>query len=86
MPIERDGNGPSASGGLHTLGAIDRNAKALGVGAGHEPVLYYLTDRIREVVGTDLYGNDAWTNNAVGGNEANVAVLEKRRRLLSAIL
>ena len=62
--------------GLHTLGVIDKNAKALGVGVGHEPVLYYLTDQIREVVGTDLYGNDAWTNNAVGGNEANAAVLE----------
>jgi len=62
--------------GLHTLGAIDQNAKALGVGAGHEPVLYYLADHIQEVVGTDLYGNDTWTNNAVGGNEANAAVLE----------
>jgi len=62
--------------GLHTLGAIDKKAKALGVGAGHEPVLYYLTDHIREVVGTDLYGNDDWSNNAVGGNEADAAALE----------
>jgi len=62
--------------GLHTLGAIDENAKGLGVGAGHEPLLYYLTDHVREVVGIDLYGNQEWTNNATGGNEADAAILE----------
>ncbi|MBY0574762.1 MAG: class I SAM-dependent methyltransferase [Undibacterium sp.] len=62
--------------GLDQLGAIHANAKGLGVGAGHEPILYYLTDRIAEVVGTDLYGNAAWSGRSVGGNEADAAVLE----------
>ncbi|CCK79578.1 class I SAM-dependent methyltransferase [Desulfobacula toluolica] len=62
--------------GLHTLGAIDAKAKGLGVGAGHEPILYYLADHIAEVTGTDLYGNENWTNNAIGGNEANPSILE----------
>lgn len=62
--------------GLNNLGAIHTKTKGLGVGAGHEPILYYLTDHIAEVTGIDLYGNENWTNNAVGGNEANPYILE----------
>ena len=43
--------------GLHVLGAMTPNARALGVGAGREPVLFYLADRIESVTGIDLYGN-----------------------------
>lgn len=62
--------------GLHKLGMITPESKGLGVGAGHEPVLFYLADRIAEVVGTDLYGNDLWTGNSVGGNEADATALD----------
>jgi SAM-dependent methyltransferase len=60
--------------GLKLLGAIRPEAKALGVGAGHEPLLFYFADRIAEVIGTDLYGNAQWS--ARGGKEADVAILE----------
>jgi len=63
--------------GLKKLNALTPNAKALGVGVGHEPLLYYFSDRIAEVVGTDLYGNDEWTNNVTGGNEAHLDTLKK---------
>jgi len=63
--------------GISKLGALTPDAKALGVGAGHEPILYYLSDRVAEVVGTDLYGNDEWTDNAVGGNEADADTLKR---------
>lgn len=63
--------------GLSKLGMLREDAKALGVGAGHEPILYYLTDRIAKVIGTDLYGNDEWAGNDSGGNEADKEVLQK---------
>lgn len=62
--------------GLDLLGAISPGARGLGVGAGHEPILYYLSDHIAQVTGTDLYGNQDWTDNDVGGNEANPSILE----------
>jgi len=42
--------------GLERLGALGDQTRALGVGAGHECVLYYLANRTRLTVGTDLYG------------------------------
>ena len=41
--------------GLERLGALDDDGIALGVGAGHEYTLYYLANRTRLTVGTDLY-------------------------------
>jgi SAM-dependent methyltransferase len=64
--------------GLQLLGSIQPKAKALGVGAGHEPVLFYLADRIAQVVGTDLYGNREWS--AKGGKEADEAILDDASR------
>lgn len=64
--------------GLELLGAINPGAKALGVGAGHEPVLFFLTDHIAEVVGTDLYGNAEWSK--AGGKEADKTILENAAR------
>jgi SAM-dependent methyltransferase len=42
--------------GLERLGALGEGTRALGVGAGHECVLYYLANRTRLTVATDLYG------------------------------
>ena len=64
--------------GLELLGAIRPDVRGLGVGTGREPLLFYLADRIGEVVGTDLYGNPKWS--AHGGREANTAILNDARR------
>jgi SAM-dependent methyltransferase len=58
--------------GLHKLGAIHPEARALGVGCGREPILYYLADRVRHVVASDLYGGEAWSAN--WGAEADIDV------------
>jgi len=41
--------------GLVRLGQITEQATALGVGAGHEPPIYWLANHIGHVVATDLY-------------------------------
>ena len=63
---------------LETLGAIQPSATALGVGAGHEPVLFYLADRIASVTGLDLYGNEGWSSS--GGREADAGILTNPRQ------
>ena len=42
--------------GLERLGALGLDKTVLGVGAGHEHALYYLANRSRLTVATDLYG------------------------------
>jgi len=42
--------------GLRRLGVLRADAAVLGVGAGHEPVLYWLANHVHWVVATDLYG------------------------------
>ncbi len=64
--------------GFHRLGCIHPDAQGLGVGAGREPLLFYLADRIARVVGTDLYGNAQWSRE--GGREATAELLENPRR------
>jgi SAM-dependent methyltransferase len=44
--------------GLERLGVLGPQTRVLGVGAGHEVVLYYLANRCAEVIGTDLYEGD----------------------------
>ena len=44
--------------GLEQLGVLKPSSRVLGVGAGHECVLYYLANRVRLVVATDLYRGD----------------------------
>ena len=60
--------------GLDRLGMLSPESRGIGVGAGRECVIFWLGDRIGQVVATDLYGNAAWT--AEGGQEADPAVLE----------
>jgi SAM-dependent methyltransferase len=50
--------------GLERLGALGPAKTALGVGAGHERVLYYLANRTALTVGTDLYAGDFATSAA----------------------
>lgn len=42
---------------LERGGVLHEGAMGLSVGAGHEPVLYYLTNRCRWVFATDVYGS-----------------------------
>src|SRR5687767_15223501 len=41
---------------LEDVGKLDERAEVLSVGAGHEHVLYWLANRVRRVVATDIYG------------------------------
>ena len=52
--------------------------RAIGVGAGRECVIFWLGDRLRTVVASDLYGGANWSD--TGGREADPAVLEDPQR------
>lgn len=56
--------------GLRTLRRLAPGAVALGIGAGHEEVIYFLANRIRLVVATDLYEGEYL------GGESHADVLE----------
>jgi SAM-dependent methyltransferase len=44
------------------LGVLGDDARVLGVGAGHEATVYWLTRRVGQVVATDLYeAEDTWS-------------------------
>ena len=60
--------------GLERLDMLQPNHRAIGIGAGRECVIFWLGDRLRKVVATDLYGNAHWSS--IGGQEADSAVLE----------
>lgn len=63
--------------GLSQLGMITPTARALGVGAGREPVIFWLADCIKEVIATDLYGNETWSGQDGNyGNEAPKDILD----------
>jgi len=54
--------------GLQRLGAITGSARILSVGAGHEPLLYWLANHAGRVIATDLY-EGAWQSEfAAEGN------------------
>ncbi|MGD9124082.1 MAG: methyltransferase domain-containing protein [Desulfarculaceae bacterium] len=58
--------------GLRALGALNSKSRVLGVGAGHESLLYWLANRVKEVVATDLY-KGSWSKK--GSREGDDAVL-----------
>jgi len=64
--------------GLRQLGALRPSAAALGVGAGREPVIFYLANQIAQVTALDLYGNEQWSSN--NGAEATADVIEHPER------
>jgi hypothetical protein len=47
--------------GLERLGMLRPENRGIGVGAGRECVIFWLGDRIQQVVATDLYGNPGWS-------------------------
>jgi SAM-dependent methyltransferase len=58
--------------GLERLGALGPSTRVLGVGAGHETVLYYLAGRCGLTVATDLYSGEF---TATIGSEADPSFL-----------
>lgn len=60
--------------GLEQLDMIHPHHRAIGVGAGRECVIFWLGDRLRTVVASDLYGGAQWSDS--GGREADPAVLQ----------
>jgi SAM-dependent methyltransferase len=58
--------------GLALLDTLKPDARALGVGAGHEPVIFWLADQIGHVTATDLYGNETWENSPGAEGSAGV--------------
>ncbi len=64
--------------GLQKLGAIAPGARALGVGAGREPVIFWLADHVAHVTATDLYGNETWSSNAAAEASADVTLHPER--------
>lgn len=55
--------------GLRTLNRLAPEATALGIGCGHEEFMYFLANRIRRVIATDLYEGE-WI-----GGESDADVL-----------
>ncbi len=53
--------------GLRDHGSMHRNADILGVAAGHEHTVFYLTNYVRRVFATDLYANNVDWNEAAAG-------------------
>ncbi len=56
--------------GLIRLGCLTPSARALGVAAGHEPVIYWLANRVAQVYATDLYSG------RFAGHEATPDVMQ----------
>ena len=46
--------------GLEKLGVLKHDSVALSVGSGHENLMYYLTNRVRKVIGIDVYDSAQW--------------------------
>jgi SAM-dependent methyltransferase len=53
---------------LQEVGALREDAEALGVAAGHEPTLYWLSNRIGRVVATDIYGEGRFAGREAAGS------------------
>jgi SAM-dependent methyltransferase len=54
-----------ASRALHCGGVLGPSAEILGVGAGNEPTMFWLTRHVRRVFATDLYATPGWEESSV---------------------
>ncbi|MCU0566996.1 MAG: class I SAM-dependent methyltransferase [Oculatellaceae cyanobacterium Prado106] len=46
--------------GLQALGLLDGQTRAIGLGVGHEPLIYAFTHVCQSVIATDLYDSQTW--------------------------
>jgi len=53
---------------LSDLGLLDDRSQVLGVGAGDERILFWLANRVGEVVATDIYGSGDFASREAGGS------------------
>jgi SAM-dependent methyltransferase len=58
--------------GLRTLGLLNDATRVVSVGAGHEAILYWLANHVRQVVATDMY-EGVWQN--VQSREGDAGVI-----------
>lgn len=64
--------------GLEKLGVLHEGAKGLGVGVGHEVLMYYFANRVKHVTGTDLYDESSiWLSNAMEGDPEILTDVDK---------
>src|SRR3954454_6409588 len=56
---------------LRDVGRLEGDAEVLDVAAGSEPILYWLANRARRVVATDIYGRGRF-----GEREATISMLD----------
>src|SRR5204862_841953 len=57
--------------GLRRLGRLTPEARVLSVGAGHEPILYWLANQVGSVVATDMY-ETGWSGALAGEGDEGV--------------
>ena len=57
--------------GLTQLRRLDENTRVLSVGAGHECLLYWLANRVGQVIATDMY-DERWSESRGGEGDASV--------------
>lgn len=64
--------------GLDKLGVLNDTAIGLGVGAGHESLMYYFSNKVKHVIATDLYDEDSiWVTNAKEGDPEILNEIDK---------
>lgn len=55
--------------GLNRLGLLNESSKALGLGVGHECLIYAFSNLCQTVVATDLYNSEAWSTASMSTDE-----------------
>lgn len=60
---------------LEETGKLDDSSEVLAVGAGTEPILYWLANRVGRVVATDIYGEGSFA-----GREATASMIDDPSR------
>jgi SAM-dependent methyltransferase len=55
---------------LEVLGVLNSDNTALGIGSGHEEILFYMASRLRHVTAVDLYDRGGWRHRE--GNESMI--------------
>jgi len=60
---------------MEETGQLDDRSEVLAVGAGTEPILYWLANRVGRVVGTDIYGEGDFA-----GREATASMVDAPQR------
>jgi SAM-dependent methyltransferase len=49
---------------MERFGKLNNSSIALGIGSGKEPVLFYLTNKLKHVYATDIYSGNSWEKTA----------------------